>query len=135
MLLFLSQVELPAGVSRIKSVSCGGSHTLALDSEGRVLCCGKNEAGRLGLGDSNANRLTFEVLQSLFDAGVKVERLEGGGSHSLFLSTEVRDCLSLSFVYSVMPSTISVSSMIIFLLLNKKPYNKKCFQLFHLMYI
>jgi alpha-tubulin suppressor-like RCC1 family protein len=82
-------VELPAGVSRIKAVSCGGSHTLALDSEGRVLCCGKNEAGRLGLGDSNANRLTFEILQSFCDAGIKIEKIAGGGSHSLFQSSEV----------------------------------------------
>jgi alpha-tubulin suppressor-like RCC1 family protein len=82
------KVELPSGVSRIVSVSCGGAHTLALDSQGKVLCCGKNEAGRLGLGDSNANRITFEILKSFTDAKIKIESCAAGGSHSLFLSKE-----------------------------------------------
>lgn len=56
------QVELPAGSSRVTSVSCGGSHTLAVDDQKRALCCGKNEHGRLGLGPGAwKNKLTFEV--------------------------------------------------------------------------
>ena len=56
------QVELPAGSARVTSVSCGGSHTLAVDDQKRALCCGKNEHGRLGLGPGAwKNKLTFEV--------------------------------------------------------------------------
>jgi alpha-tubulin suppressor-like RCC1 family protein len=49
------------GGVKVKHVVCGGAHTLAIDEYGRVLACGKNEAGQLGLGDL-VNRITFEAV-------------------------------------------------------------------------
>ncbi|MDR3345618.1 MAG: hypothetical protein LBS73_00430 [Campylobacteraceae bacterium] len=42
--------------AKIASISAGGGHSLVLDSEGKVYSSGANEAGQLGLGDSNSTR-------------------------------------------------------------------------------
>jgi alpha-tubulin suppressor-like RCC1 family protein len=61
-------VELPSGVGRIRSVACGGAHSLCVDVKGTAASCGKNEHGRLGLGDEKPNCLTFEVLKKNMDS-------------------------------------------------------------------
>ena len=55
------EVELPKGVA-ISSVACGGHHTLAVTTTGKAMACGKNEYGRLGLGDLT-NRLFMCELE------------------------------------------------------------------------
>jgi len=85
------EVQLPPGIS-VARVSCGGAHSLVLSTDGRVLACGKNENGRLGL-PNEKNQLTFCELP-VFSApsqggGMgKVVMVACGGAHSLFLTDE-----------------------------------------------
>jgi alpha-tubulin suppressor-like RCC1 family protein len=80
------RVLLPPGV-RIVSVSAGGTHSLALGSEGEVLAWGNNEAGQLGLGD-NDNRTSPAAL--VVPAGVRFTQLSAGADHSLALTADGR---------------------------------------------
>ena len=76
MVLRAQQVELPAGSRCVTAVSCGGSHTLAVDDQWRALCCGKNEHGRLGLGPGAwKNKLTFEVNARYYSRARQSKRL------------------------------------------------------------
>lgn len=67
----------------MKSVACGGYHTLLLDETGAVYSCGKNSYGQLGLGD-NIDRQEFEKI--VFE--VIIQQIAGGGLHSLFLDPQ-----------------------------------------------
>ncbi|KAA8496432.1 Ultraviolet-B receptor UVR8 [Porphyridium purpureum] len=74
-------------------VSCGPSHTLLLDSQGRVFACGDNAYGQLGLGF--AGDCIFHPLPVTFDRGApRVVAVAAGHSHSLFVleNGEVYSC-------------------------------------------
>ena len=42
-------IRLPTSIKKIKSVACGGSHTLILSQSGSVFAMGDNSFGQLGL--------------------------------------------------------------------------------------
>ena len=98
----VSQEEY-ASKMQVARVACGGAHTLVLDKSGRVMVCGKNEAGHLGLGDA-VNRITLEEIpffkapcsrgdhvdeESVGDGkSTEIVDLAAGGSHSIFVAKD-----------------------------------------------
>lgn len=50
------------GASTYQAVSCGGTHTCALRSDGRMLCFGNNEYGACGQGTEQSNVRTPTVV-------------------------------------------------------------------------
>ncbi|MDR2152811.1 MAG: hypothetical protein LBO72_08320 [Helicobacteraceae bacterium] len=69
-------------VTRIAST---WSHSIALDSEGKVYATGENDYGQLGLGDE-IHRDAFTLAQSL--EGKKIVAITTSGSHSFALDGE-----------------------------------------------
>lgn len=68
--------------AKIKSVSCGNSHTIFLTTDGEVLSCGVGEYGRLGTG-SSSNSTTPSSLSSLLNE--TIVQVAAGNSHSIAL--------------------------------------------------
>ena len=83
----------------VTAVAAGWSHTLALDSEGKVWAWGRNNYGQLGNNStSNANA---PVLVSTPD-GVTFTAIAAGGYHSLALATgRHRLCLGAEYIRPV----------------------------------
>jgi alpha-tubulin suppressor-like RCC1 family protein len=69
---------------KIAAVAAGGSHSLAIDAEGKVYATGWNEEGQLGLGDNEVE--TFTLVSSL--EGKKIAAVAAGEMHSLALDTD-----------------------------------------------
>jgi alpha-tubulin suppressor-like RCC1 family protein len=67
---------------RIVAVAAGGSHSLALDSDGKVYATGRNEHGQLGMGDSGkgTDRYYFALVPSLSDKHIIA--ISAGGANS-----------------------------------------------------
>src|SRR5207247_2498452 len=61
------QTDVPAGLSNVVALSCGGTHTLALKSDGTVVAWGDNSSGQCNI----PNGLTNVIA------------IAGGGAHSL----------------------------------------------------
>ena len=53
--------QITTNADNIKSVYCGGYHTLILENDGTLWGCGLNAYGQLGLGDTT-NRSTFTQI-------------------------------------------------------------------------
>jgi alpha-tubulin suppressor-like RCC1 family protein len=74
--------EVP-GVNGMVDVAAGGFHSFALSRDGTVMACGRNDAGRLGLGDA-VQRDTFTVV-----AGLRgVVDIDAGEEHSIAVTAE-----------------------------------------------
>jgi len=90
---FVSLVGLE-GVTSFNSVIPGGSHTLALDQEGRLWAWGLNAQGQLGIGGTtNAQRPTLVPLAGLTSGGIAVTSFNSvvaGDIHTLALDQEGR---------------------------------------------
>ncbi|XP_019870124.2 secretion-regulating guanine nucleotide exchange factor-like [Aethina tumida] len=111
----LSNANLKA--ENIVSITGGAVHTLMLDSEGHVYCCGFNSKGQLGLsGDS----LEFKVIEIL--KGYKIAQISCGWE----FSTAISQCgklfvwgsnghtqlgLSRSIVCTGIPSRLHISQL------------------------
>jgi len=70
---------------RVKSVSCGGLHILALTDAGEVLSFGQGNYGQLGHGNQEDQREP-KVVEAL--RGKHVNAIAAGSSHSLVLTRE-----------------------------------------------
>ncbi|MDR2152805.1 MAG: hypothetical protein LBO72_08290 [Helicobacteraceae bacterium] len=70
---------------KIVTISAGGKHSFALDSDGKVYATGDNEYGQLGLGDRKS-RETFTLVPDLSDK--KIVAIVAGEWHSLALSAD-----------------------------------------------
>lgn len=68
----------------IKSVSAGATHTIFLDTQGKVYSTGDNKFGQLGLGDKK-NRIFPEPIR-YFD-NIKISSISAGGTHTIFIDT------------------------------------------------
>jgi alpha-tubulin suppressor-like RCC1 family protein len=78
------QVSLPSGTT-VTAIAGGGSHSLALTSNGQVLAWGYNNYGELGNGTS-FNSFSTPVAVSL-PSGTSVTAIAGGSLHSLALTS------------------------------------------------
>jgi hypothetical protein len=72
-------VDIPAGVT-ITAVAAGGSHSLALDSAGRVWAWGDNSSGQLGDG-TTTSQLTPEAINK--SSGATFAAISAGTLHSV----------------------------------------------------
>src|SRR5450756_2183290 len=77
-------VSLPSGTT-VTAIAGGGSHSLALTSNGQVLAWGYNNYGELGNGTS-FNSFSTPVAVSL-PSGTSVTAIAGGNYHSLALTS------------------------------------------------
>ena len=66
-------------------VSCGGWHTIVVTRLGETFAFGRNEYGRLGLGDTRSRSRPKQV-EALKD--IDIIQAASGGSHTLFLSKQ-----------------------------------------------
>ncbi|CAN8018349.1 unnamed protein product [Ixodes persulcatus] len=69
---------------KIVSVSCGGTHTMALTAEGKVYAFGDGRNGQLGLGNKTTQSSKPQPIP--FPEGIKIARVVCGESHTAFLS-------------------------------------------------
>ena len=51
----------------VKSIYCGGYHTLILKNDGTLWGCGYNQYGQLGLGDTNSKSTFTEITTNTDD--------------------------------------------------------------------
>ena len=72
----------------ILSQSCGGSHSLALCSDGALVAWGANSSGQLGDNTTTSNVLPVEVIRTGALAGKTVVALSAGVNHSLALCAD-----------------------------------------------
>ena len=70
--------------SGVVAVSAGGSHTCAIDQEGKLFCWGNGMYGQLGLGESNS-QYTPQHVAGLTSGVVAVS---AGGSHTCAIDRE-----------------------------------------------
>ncbi|OQR69241.1 X-linked retinitis pigmentosa GTPase regulator-like [Tropilaelaps mercedesae] len=68
----------------VTSVACGGSHTVALTSDGRAFSFGDGSHGQLGLGPRITHAGRPHLVQ--LPAGVRMARVSAGQNHTAFLS-------------------------------------------------
>jgi alpha-tubulin suppressor-like RCC1 family protein len=68
----------------IAAVSCGGSHTIFLDTTGKVYAVGLNTNGQLGLGDTTQR--TTPVLITFFNT-IQIASVSAGNTHTIFQDT------------------------------------------------
>ena len=82
--LLPTKVALPSGV-RVKQVSAGGSHSLAVATNGALYSFGNGGNGQLGHGDTADRMVPTEVLSL---RGTPVRLATAGMTHSLVLTEE-----------------------------------------------
>ena len=70
----------------VVSVAAGGSHSLALCSDGTVASWGYNSSGRLGNNSTTNSKIPVLVDNSGFPVGRKSKMIAGGNGHSLLIS-------------------------------------------------
>jgi alpha-tubulin suppressor-like RCC1 family protein len=68
----------------IKSVSCGATHTIFLDTRGKVYSTGGNKFGQLGLGDKIDRKLPEPIK---YFENIKIASINAGGTHTIFTDT------------------------------------------------
>lgn len=80
---------VPASVT-LAQVAAGGSHSLALGSDGRAYAWGYNDAGELGDGTITSRPAPVPVDMSSVPPGVTFTRIAGGGEFSVALGSDGR---------------------------------------------
>ncbi len=75
----------------VKSVSAGGTHSLALCTDGSVASWGEGAGGRLGNSDGENRLVPGAVNRESFLGQNPVMQLAGGGSHSLAIVAKPAD--------------------------------------------
>ncbi|MFM7080005.1 MAG: T9SS type A sorting domain-containing protein [Bacteroidota bacterium] len=79
----ISQPTQVAGMTAVRTVSCGHEHTLALKQNGTVWTCGINGQGQLGNGSNNPSG-TFMQVTGLSN----IIQVAGGYTHSMALKND-----------------------------------------------
>ena len=82
----ISQGAIPAGVN-LTHVSAGGTHTCALDSNGKAYCWGENNNGALGNNSTWNSNVPVAVSQGTIPFGVNLTHLSAGGDHTCALGS------------------------------------------------
>jgi alpha-tubulin suppressor-like RCC1 family protein len=79
--------NLPSG-AKIVSISAGGIHSLALDSNGKIWATGENNIGQLGLGNTNSQSSFQPVTIASLAPTAKIVSIAAGYEHSLALDSD-----------------------------------------------
>jgi len=79
--------DLP-DITNIVSVAAGGSHSLALDSEGKIYAWGLNSYGQLGNNSTTDSSVPVQVDTSGVLAGKTITAIAAGVYHSMALDSE-----------------------------------------------
>uniref|UniRef100_A0A7S2RFP8 BTB domain-containing protein n=1 Tax=Mucochytrium quahogii TaxID=96639 RepID=A0A7S2RFP8_9STRA len=69
----------------IKQIACGNEITCLLTNEGRVYCCGYNDSGQCGTGDTNRVR-TWQLVEGLVGKNVQALASANGCEHVLAIT-------------------------------------------------
>ncbi len=77
------RVKIPRG-TRIKAISAGCDHNLALTTRGRVLAWGYGKSGQLGIG---SRKLRTRPVRVKFPGRARIKIIAAGCDHSLAVST------------------------------------------------
>ena len=77
--------QIITNIDNVKSVCCGGRHTMILKNDNTLWGCGWNEYGQLGLGD-NTNRTTFIKITD------DVKLVDCGRGHTIVLKNDGTLC-------------------------------------------
>ncbi|BDR54904.1 hypothetical protein KIMH_10150 [Bombiscardovia apis] len=82
----VSQGALPMG-QYFASVSAGGSHTAAIDSDNLAYAWGDNAQGQIGNGTTNDSNAPVQVSQGDLPAGERHTAISAGTNHTLTLAS------------------------------------------------
>ena len=75
----------------IIQISTGYYHTLCLDINGKIWCCGNNDYGQLGLGHFRTNsKMSPKSIKYLIRHKIMIKRIECGHSHNLAIDSDKR---------------------------------------------
>jgi alpha-tubulin suppressor-like RCC1 family protein len=79
-------------LENIVQVSCGKEYTIFLENTGRVLGCGRNEYGQLGIGNNERTNLPTYVQKSLTPNDIleNIVQISSSGIYTMFLETTGR---------------------------------------------
>ena len=80
-----SFTQVTINISDVKQIACGQYHTFILKNDGSVWSCGRNNDGKLGLGDTT-DRTTFTQVTTNINNDVK--QVACGGSHTIILKND-----------------------------------------------
>lgn len=84
--LKLEVVQLPAEMSRVRQVSAGANHNLALDALGNVFSWGQNAKGQLGL--NHFTNVDAPSKLTLFPVGTTFRQVKASGNKSYAVTTD-----------------------------------------------
>ena len=73
--------QITTNTDNIKSICCGDSHTIILKNDGTLWGCGRNEAGQLGLGDTNNRAIFTKIIDD-------VKSVNCGSHHTIILKND-----------------------------------------------
>ena len=76
--------QITTNTDNIKSIYCGGMHTIILKNDGTLWGCGWNKDGQLGLGDKD-NRTTFTIIG--INSG-NIKEIYSSGDHTIILKND-----------------------------------------------
>ena len=77
----------PLNKVKIKEISAGGSHTVAIDEEGKVYAWGVNYNGQLGNGTNNNSNIPI-CISDISTNLVSIKEISAGGSHTVAIDEE-----------------------------------------------
>ena len=76
--------QITTNANNIKSICCGGMHTLILKNDGTLWGCGYNAEGQLGLGDTNRRAILTQITTNAND----IKSMYCSGYHTLILKND-----------------------------------------------
>ena len=71
---------------KVKAISCGFNHSLALTESGRVFSWGSNKYKQLGVSDNSLKKSNKPILIEMNE--IIIEKISCGPNHNLLLSRE-----------------------------------------------
>ena len=76
--------QITTNTNDIKSVYCGGNHTIILKNDGTLWGCGQNNAGQLGLGDTTNRNIFTQITTNTDD----IKEIHYGRHHTIIIKSD-----------------------------------------------
>ncbi|WP_175428390.1 FIVAR domain-containing protein [Bacillus solimangrovi] len=80
-------IQIPKG-AKIKQVSAGSDHTIALASDGTLYTWGDNEFGQLGDGNNGLKAIQPSPTAISIPEGASIKQIKSGGDHTIALTSD-----------------------------------------------